>query len=168
MKTEKLFELLTLVDGVTSRRWETVMQLVGLIAKGSVTIKDAKWSDGYSYKQSNPEHYPLNLAEIKTWSTYDDTCIDLQFSNDTTNGHPNNQLVCKVKIYDGHSFGGHRTGLRFEALLWLPTAFLHTLEKRIEWSFDVFKVAPVSIHAFPEYCKRGQQSCLDNRFRRQP
>ena len=32
MKTEKLFELLTLVDGVKSKKWETVMQLVDLIA----------------------------------------------------------------------------------------------------------------------------------------
>jgi len=101
MKTEKLFELLTLVDGITSRRWETVTQLVDVIESGGATIKDKKW--GASYKQNNPDWYPLNLDKIGTWSTYGDTCVDLYFSNDTTdnNGHPNNQLVCKVKIYDG-------------------------------------------------------------------
>lgn len=135
MKTEKLFELLTLVDGVKSKRWETVMSLVDLIAKGSVTIKEKKWND--TWKQNNPEYYPLDLAEIKTWSTYDDTCIDLQFSNDTKkdNGHQNNQLVCNVKIYDGNSFGVERQQLRFEALLWLPTSYIHTIDQRIEWAF---------------------------------
>ncbi len=136
MKTEKLFELLTLVEGVTSKRWETVMQLVDLIAKGSIDIKDKKWDD--SFKQSKPKYYPLNLGDIKTWSTFDDTCIDLYFANDTTenNGQTNNQLVCTAKIYDGHSFGGNRNRLRFEALLWLPTSFIHTIEQRIEWAFE--------------------------------
>jgi hypothetical protein len=140
MKTEKLFELLTLVDGVRSERWETVLQLVDVISKGSVIIKDKKWDD--SWKQSRPDYYPLDLAEIKTWSTYDNTCIDLNFLNDISKGvvcdeYPY-QLVCKVKIYDGNSFGGDRRKLRFEALLWLPTTFIHTLEQRIEWAFNAY------------------------------
>ena len=94
MKTEKLFELLTLVDGVKSKRWETVMQLVDAITKGSVTIKDKKWND--SWKQGKSEYYPLDLAEIKTWSTYDDTCIDLQFSNDTSNIHDSLSLTYRI------------------------------------------------------------------------
>jgi hypothetical protein len=136
MKTEKLFELLTLVGGIRSGRWEMVRQLVDAIAKGSVTIKEKEWND--SWKQSRPEYYPLDLAEIKTWSTFDDTCIELRFYNDTAkdNGHPNNQLVCEVKIYEGDSFSGFRKGLRFTALLWLPTKFLHTIEQRIEWAFE--------------------------------
>lgn len=44
--------------------------------------------------------------------------------------------MCEVKIYDGDSFGGWRKELRFEALLWLPTKFLHTIEQRIEWAFE--------------------------------
>jgi len=136
MKTEKLFELLTLVGGIQSKKWETVMQLVDIIAKGNVTIKTKKWND--EWKQNKPEYHPLDLVKIETWSTYDNTCIDLQFSNDTSkdNGHPNNQLVCKVKIYDGNCFGGERQQLRFETLLWLPTSFIHTIEQRIEWAFE--------------------------------
>lgn len=138
MRTEKLFELLTLVNGIKSKRWETVKQLVDILAKGSVAIKYKKWND--DWKQNNPEYYPLDLTEMQTWSTYDDTCIDLEFSNDTTEnyGHANNQLVCNVKIYDGNSFGGERQKLRFEALLWLPTAFIHIIEQRIEWAFETY------------------------------
>ena len=133
MQTEKLFELLTLVNGVSGSKWETVRQLVDLIAKDSVTIKSKEWND--KWKQNKPEYYPLDLSKIETWSTYD-KCVDLQFSNDTTN--PNNQLVCKAKIYDGDNFDGFRTRLRFEALLWLPSSFIHEIEPQIEWAFETF------------------------------
>ncbi len=135
MKTEKLFELLTLVGGITSRKWDTVLQLIELIQQGSVTIKEGNWRN---WKKQFPDLYSLDLSKIDTWSTYDNTCIELHFSNDTTkeNGHPNNQLVCKVKIYEGDNFHGERKELRFEALLWLPTAFIHNIEQRIEWAYD--------------------------------
>ena len=138
MKAEKLFEILTLVDGIRHKKWSTVRQLVDLIAAGSVTIKEKKWND--SFRQKNPDYYPLNLGEIKTWSTYDDTCIDLRFTNDTTedNGCPNNQLVCTVKIYEGDSFSGFRKGLRFEATLWLPTSFIHNIEQSIKWALESY------------------------------
>lgn len=138
MKTEKLFELLTLVSGVTSRKWDTVLLIVSEISKGSVTIKSQKWHD--EWKQSKPEYYPLDLSQINTWSTFDNTCIELKFLNNTQkdNGHPNNQLVCAVKIYDGDNMHGDRKQLRFEALLWLPTAFIHNIEHFITWSFDQY------------------------------
>jgi len=138
MKTEKLFELLTLVNGVKSKQWAIVMQLVDEITKDGAITKDKQWND--SWKQNNPLFYPLDLDKIKTWSTYDITCIDLQFSNDTSkdNGQPNNQLICKVKIYEGNSFDGKRQQLRFEALLHLPTAFIHAIEHQIEWAFGTY------------------------------
>jgi len=138
MKTEKLFELLTLVGGVKSKRWETVVQLVDEITKGNVTIKHKQWN--CNWKQDRPDFYPLDLSILTTWSTYDNNCIDLKFSNDTSknNGQPNNQLVCQVEIYDGNRFSGERIQLRFEALLWLPTAFIHTIEQRIEGDFETY------------------------------
>ena len=128
MKTEKLFELLTLFDNVQSRNWNDVRKLVDEISKGRVTIKEKKWAD--QFKQDHPEYYPLDLADIKTWSTFDGTCIDLRFSNDIAeeNGQENNQLVCRATIYEGNSFGGYREGKRFEAVLWLSTAFIHEIE----------------------------------------
>lgn len=137
MKTEKLFELLTMVDGVTFRKWDMVMKLVNDIRRGVIEVKHKKWNDDY---KNNSKYYPLNLEDIKTWSTYDDTCIDLVFTNNTPkdNGHPNNQLVCKVKIYEGSGFDGSRKDLRFEALLYLPTAFIHEIENYISWAFDEY------------------------------
>jgi hypothetical protein len=138
MKTEKLFELLTLVNGVRSKRWETVRQLVKLIGDGSIEIKSKKWAD--DWKEKNTEYYPLLLGNIDTWTTFDDSCIDLKFSNDTTknNGQTNNQLICNVRIYNGDSFNGERKNLRFEALLWLPTSFIHNIEPLVESAFNYY------------------------------
>ena len=130
MKTERLSSILTLIGGVQSRKWETVMQLVERIADGSATVKHKKWED--DWKQEHPQYHPLDLSEIKTWSTYDDTCIDLRFTND------NSQLACEVKIYDGDSVRGERRKLRFEAFIWLPSSFLRVIEQRIGWAFDSF------------------------------
>ncbi len=137
MKTEKLFELLTLVNGVTSTKWETVIQLVDQISKGSVIVEEKKWAD--SWKQKEPKCYPLDLSKRETWSTYNNgECVYLKFSNAATKnkGRKKNKLVCDVRIFDGHFFDGRRTDLRFEALLLLPDKFIHTIAERIEVYFD--------------------------------
>lgn len=82
MKNKKLFEILTLVKCVRSRRWDDVKKIVGFIPP--FEVKEKKW--GYEYKQDNSD-YPLDLSKIETWSTYDD-CIDIVFLNE------NNKLVC--------------------------------------------------------------------------
>lgn len=130
MKTEKLFELLILLDGVKIRRWETVMKLVEFIANGDVDVKEKKWDD--EWKNRNEQYYPLDLAKRETWSAFDNTCIDLNFDR------IENDFVCKVKIYDGNSFGGERTKLRFTAKLLLPTKFIHCIEHHINWKFESF------------------------------
>lgn len=76
-KEKQLLELLALVGGIQSTKWETVKQLVDAIIKGNVTIKNKKWADGW--KNKHLDYHPLDLAEIKNWSTYDNTCIDLKF-----------------------------------------------------------------------------------------
>lgn len=138
MDDKKLFELLTLVDGVRSTRWETVMQLVEAIKAGGVTIKKKEWRD--SFKQNNPQFYPLDLANRETWSTYDYTCIDIMFTHEkkSKKGTKVSQLVCNVKIYEGYNMDGRRLDLRFEALLWLPSSYIQSLENRIMWAFDEF------------------------------
>ena len=135
-KTEKLFKLLKLVNGVKSTQWNTVIQLVDWISKGNVIIKEKKWNAKW---EQNLKDYPLDLSKIDTWSTYD-TCFDLQFTNKTSKnkGSQNNFLVCKVKIYEGEPFQGSRTDLRFEAILWLPISFINNLEKLIEWEFNAY------------------------------
>lgn len=47
-------------------------------------------------------------------------------------------MVCKVKIYDGNSFGGERKDLRFEAFILLPDSFLHNISQRIGWDFETY------------------------------
>lgn len=131
MRQEKLFELLGIVNGVTISKWNMVMQLVDLIAKGESTVQEKKWRD--PLKEGYPRLYPLNLDDIKTWSTHDNTCIDLYFTVNSTN-----EFKCKVKIYDGDTFDGCRKGLRFEALLALPSSFIHKIEGKIEWAFEEF------------------------------
>lgn len=139
MKTEELFKVLTLVDGVKSTKWSMVMLLVDEIAAGNVTIKEKKWGDT-TYKQQTEDNSPLHLDKLITWSTFDSTCIDLYFTNNIQDEteHQINQLVCRAKIYDGESFGGHRKFMKFEALLWLPTAFIHTIESLIEWELQQY------------------------------
>jgi len=139
MKTEKLFEILTLVDSIRSTKWETVMQLVNVIKeKGEKEIvKSKRWE--IDRKRNSLEYYPLDLSNIKTWSTYDNTCVEIKFYNKpTTNKSSNkqNQLMCDVKIYDGNSFGGYRKDLRFTATLLLPDSFLYKIQPRIEWALE--------------------------------
>lgn len=131
MTTKKLLELLALVNHVTISRWKTVMDLVECIKeqKGVKIIK-SEWHD--SFKKNNPKFYPLNLSQIETWSTYDGECISLIFSE------KEGKLYCHVKIYDGDSFGGTRTNIRFTAELILPNSFIRKIEGKINWAFEVF------------------------------
>ena len=69
MKIKKLFEILTLVKSVSSRRWSDVLLLVDAINNKTVDVKEKKWYE--KYKQDNPNYYPLELSEIRTRSTYE-------------------------------------------------------------------------------------------------
>jgi hypothetical protein len=128
MKIKKLFEILTLVKSVRSRRWNDVLLLVNEINNNTVDVKEKKWHE--KYKQDNPDYYPLELSEIRTWSTYEDECIDLEYYIE------NDKLVCKATIYDGDNFNGERRNIRFTAKLWLPNSFAHTIEAKISYGLD--------------------------------
>ena len=95
---KKLFDILTLVDGVKSSNWADVMKIVETMP--SIEVMEKKWNE--KYKQDNPEWFPLDLSKIATWSTCDGECINLRFSNE------NNKLICNVSIYDGVIMNGYR------------------------------------------------------------
>jgi hypothetical protein len=152
MKTEKLFELLTIVQIVHSKKWENVLQLVDFIYKGQAVIKDKKWDD--LFKQHNIK---LDLAEISNWQTYEETCIDLAFSNLTTLENINNQLVCDVKIYDGNQFG-EKYRLKFTATLWLPPDFIHLLEEILEYAFNKYLE-----DSYQKYLESQKKLWIDNK-----
>ena len=134
MRTEQLFKMLTHVEYLVIHRWDTVVKLVEVITKGDTTIK-SKVLEKDMYRKGDK----LDLSNINTWSTFEN-CIVLQFANDTTedNGCPNNQLKCYAKIYIGNSFGGGRQSLRFSAVLWLPTYFIHNIELEIVQAFNSY------------------------------
>lgn len=128
MTNKKLFELLIILNGLKCTKWKTVMDVVDCIQNDKVEIIKKQWND--SFKQKNPEYYPLNLSDIHTWSTFDDYgCIDLQFEN------KNGKLWCDVKIYEATSFRG-RSDVRFTAKLIFPNKFIKKLETNISWKFD--------------------------------
>jgi len=131
MKTEHLFEMLNILRGVKSTRWSMVMKLQDVISKGDATVEFKKWSD--PFKNERPDYYPLDLTNIRTWSTYDDTCIDLHF---TVYGTERDMVACNVRIYNGESFNGFRTDLKFEASIILPPDFIHHLADIISYRFE--------------------------------
>ena len=132
METKKLIGLLSIIGEIKSDRWQTVMDIVDCIksdSTGEVEILEKKWAD--NYKQAKPDLFPLDLSDIKTWSTYD-KCINVKFYlNDEI-------LFCEAIIFDGDSFHGHQTRLRFTTELILPHSFIHKLEKIIMNSFENF------------------------------
>lgn len=130
MKTEKLFELLTLVDDVRSNEWSMVMLIADCISKGEADVLEKEWAD--RFKRDKSEYYPLDLSQIKTWSTYEGDCIKLKFHVDK------DKLMCDVKIYDGNSFGGERNALRFSAKLCMPHEFVQNIESSINWAFECY------------------------------
>ncbi len=121
----KLFYILHVVKSVTSRQWECVRLIVEHFS--GVTVLEKKWND--AFKEKYPESYPLDLSQIKTWSTYD-KCVDLIFTIEK------GKLHCEACIYDGDNLNGHRTNLKFTAKMIMPDEFILQLEGLIESYFD--------------------------------
>jgi hypothetical protein len=125
---KKYCDLLVLLGSIKSTRWHYVQQIVPLIKEGQIIDIHKSWAD--DFRQKYPETYPLDLSKISTWSTFDETCVDLRFFMEKNN------LKCDVKIYDGNSFDGYRTNLRFTAKLLLPIYFIEKLSEIIDGYFD--------------------------------
>ncbi len=130
MKKSKLLQILKTVGHVRSAQWRIVMLLVESIKSKEAIVKKKKWEIDY---KKNQKLYPLDLSKIYTWSTFNGTCVDLYFTTEKNDLH---NFHCYVKIYDGDSFHGHRTNLRFTAELFLPSSFLHKIENEIMCEFN--------------------------------
>lgn len=126
IKKQKLLEILTLVEGVKSNKWNDVREIVELMP--FIEVKEKKWHE--KYKQDNFEWYPLDLLKIETWSTYEGECINLVYSNE------NDKVVCSVSIYDGDNMNGYRRNLRFTAILIMPNNFIKKIEQKILYALD--------------------------------
>lgn len=125
---EKLIKKLQAVDTVKSRKWDTVLAIHKVFDK--VTIKEKEWAD--SFKNKNPDLYPLDLSNIKIWSTYDIKCIKLDFYI------KEGELMCDAVIYDGDLYDGHMKGERFRAKLCIPINFISEIENEINREFDIY------------------------------
>jgi len=127
MAIKENFKKLNVVGEVTSCKWRTVMSLVDSINNDKKTIVlEKEWGNDYR-KDSF-----LDLSKRETWSTYDDTCIDLNFSLD------NKKLICEARIYDGESFCGSRRGLRFITKIQLQNNFIEKIDGLLEYEFKHF------------------------------
>jgi len=147
MTTKELFKILTIVNGVTSHSWNIVRVLIDHIAAGVGSIKEATWADKYKSEQN----YTLNLAKVDTWSTYDNSCIDLCFTI------KNDCLLCLAKIYEGDDFDGHKKGLRFTAVIIFPAFVIQCIHNLIEIEFENFLD-----DKHDEYLRIQKQNWIDN------
>ena len=126
-KVQKLFKLLSLIELVQCTRWEMIMKIVDCINTSDIEVIEKTWYD--MFKINNIQMYPLDLTNIKTWSTYDE-CILITFEIKS------NKLYCTCVIWDGDNYNGNRTNKRFKTELILPDEFILNIEKDIEYSFE--------------------------------
>ncbi len=131
LTNDQLFKLLTKLSYVRSHRWNMVCKVVELIDTIDTTkavVINKRWED--KWKQDNPQYNPLDLSDIKRWSTFEG-CVTLEFSTIPEE----NRILLYAKIYDG-DFHGHPTGLRFEAKISLYGDFIVELKDSIGWKLD--------------------------------
>ena len=147
MENKKLFEILTLVDDVFNSKWSTVRKIVDMMP--NIEVVEKKWFD--RHKQDYPEHYPLDLTNIKTWSTYDD-CVNLVFSIE------NYKLKCVATIFDRSGFGSDlRIQKRFTATLILPDDFIKEIESSILYVLD-----NLAEDSYEKYLENQKKIWMDN------
>lgn len=129
MTIDQLISVLKVIGTVTAKRWHNVMDIVECLnGKESCEILDKSWHE--KFKNDNPAYFPLELNELKTWSTYEG-CSILEFSI-TKKG----ELLCNAQIWEGDNMDGIRTSLRFTAKILLPLSFLNKIKGTIEWHLD--------------------------------
>jgi hypothetical protein len=151
-ETDILFKQLTILNGVTSTRWEMVMLLADKISKKEVLVDESSWDD--KFKNENPEIYKLDLSIRHTWSTYDN-CINLYFYAYANSEAK--QLKCLAKIYDGIGTSDCIGDLRFSATLSLPLEFISFLTSEINSAFN-----KVLENAYTNYLEGQQQIWMEN------
>lgn len=131
MKTssKELFKILSFVEEVRCSQWEDVRNIVAAINEGTAYVEGKVWKN---YKAGLEHHYPLDLSDVKTWSTHDNKdCIRLVFSIDKAD-----RLVCDVTINEGDSFNGFYKGPRFTATLAFQKPYIKNIEKNILWALN--------------------------------
>ena len=127
---KQLFGLLKMLRYVVSSEWKIVCKIVDNFK--DIEVIEKRW-EYWNYRNNDSKYYPLDLSNIKTWSTYDRTCISLEFSINC-----DKKLFCDVKIYEGDNFNGIRKELRFSAKLIFPNKFITEISNIIRYKFDTY------------------------------
>lgn len=122
MKVQKLADILNRIKGVEINTWNIVPTIIELVNEPTF-IHEGQWAD--EAMNEDKDIFPLNIKDISTWSTYDN-CIDARFymENDKF-------LWLYAKVYEGHTFTGGRTFLRFTLRGALPYSALKKIEPHI-------------------------------------
>lgn len=132
--------MLEIVGSYTDYKCETVALIHHFIVNDEKHTKviSSEWKD--SFKKNN-SYYPLDLTNLKTWSTYNDaTCIQLLFTISS------GCLNCKAKINDGRTLDGSFKSERFAAEIQLPLDFLNHIKEGIERKFKYYLEAEYETH----------------------
>lgn len=122
---KKLIQKLQLIGKIFSHRWYIVQLIVKEIQNNNVNIISKRWE--YSWKKDNEKYYPLDLSEIKTWSTFDNKCIDIMFFVE------NKKLTADITIFDGFP-----KTKRFSCKLQFKNNFVLNLKDIIDNRFDYY------------------------------
>ena len=120
--------MLSLTNGCDVSSWENILTIVKYIKEDKATIISKEWLNG---NDRFPELYPLDLTELKTWSTYS-RCVDIRCY---TQGK---KLICDTTIHDGDNFSGYPTRRRFTAIVGVPIKFIKYIKDDIECDFDEY------------------------------
>jgi len=122
----QLLKKLKIVRDVNCLGWSLVPKLVAIM--DTVTVREKRWAD--QFKQNHPEMYPLDLSNIKTWSTFDE-CVTLTFT------FLNSKVIeCNAIVYNGEGVYGRRRNIRFCATFDIPATFVSELEDDITYHFN--------------------------------
>jgi hypothetical protein len=143
----KLFNQLQLTGSVYSKEWSMVMKIVESLNNGTAKVIDKKWLNWYE----NNDSFPLDLHDIKTWSTFDRKCIFIEFYIFE------NKLTADCTIYDGKSYDGSRTTSRFYCKLSFDKKFIEFLESKINYAFNEY-----CEDAYCEHLEAEKKIWIDN------
>lgn len=152
MNQKQLKSALMHLECVYDSSWSQIINLVDSIKNEETIVSSARWAD--NHKNESPTCYPLDLSDILTWSTFDGQCIDLIFK---VSKSKRDRLTCLVKIYDGSSFGGYRTALRFTAELYLPLSYIRNIDNLIEYKLNL-----KASDAYDSYLESQRKLFIDN------
>lgn len=134
----ELFGMFKNCGTIFNNKYDLIFPIIELIKSGDAVVRSKKWQS--KTKSDNPDWYPLNLEEPKTWSTYG-KCISLSFRvEEIVNeaGNSEQKIICFAKVYEGDMVNGLPKEKRFEATIIMPDSYIYELEKDIEYDFDSF------------------------------